>query len=236
VPASKLPLFFGTTIYAFEGIGVVIPINKEMREPEAGLNTAMMLVLALYTGMGFFGYLKYGDQVLGSVTLNLSPTTMNMLVQLMFAVAIFLSYALQLYVPLNIIWPYLREKLKLGKDQLKIKIFEYAFRSIVVTATCEYRFDSFPSLVLIKVILSVLLAGAIPKLELFIALVGALSSSSLALIFPPLIDLVSQWDENYSFNKWWFILSKDIGILLLGVIGFVTGTYASLQQIKDAFT
>jgi len=235
-----LPLFFGTAIYAFEGIGIVIPVNKGMQEPGAMrgstgiLNTAMLLVLALYTGMGFFGYLKYGDEVLGSVTLNLAPTTMNMLVQLMFAVAIFLSYALQLYVPLNIIWPYMSEKLQLGKDQLKIKIFEYAFRSIVVTATCECRWMSFSFV--INFFSSVLLAGAIPKLELFIALVGALSSSSLALIFPPLIDLISQWDEDYSLTKWWFILSKDIGILLLGIIGFVTGTYASLQQIMDAFT
>lgn len=36
------------------------------------LNTGMVIVAALYTSVGFFGYLKYGDQVkLGSITLNL---------------------------------------------------------------------------------------------------------------------------------------------------------------------
>ena len=36
------------------------------------LNTGMVIVACLYTSVGFFGYLKYGDAVrLGSITLNL---------------------------------------------------------------------------------------------------------------------------------------------------------------------
>lgn len=35
------------------------------------LTTGMVIVAALYTAIGFFGYLKYGDHVLGSITLNL---------------------------------------------------------------------------------------------------------------------------------------------------------------------
>lgn len=38
------------------------------------LNTGMVIVAALYTGVGFFGYLKYGEHVLGSITLNLPNT------------------------------------------------------------------------------------------------------------------------------------------------------------------
>lgn len=38
------------------------------------LNTGMVIVAALYTGVGFFGYLKYGDKAVeGSVTLLLPP-------------------------------------------------------------------------------------------------------------------------------------------------------------------
>lgn len=37
------------------------------------LNTGMVIVAALYTSVGFFGYLKYGDHVKGSITLNLPP-------------------------------------------------------------------------------------------------------------------------------------------------------------------
>ena len=35
------------------------------------LNTAMMVVVCLYSAFGFFGYMTYGSQVKGSITLNL---------------------------------------------------------------------------------------------------------------------------------------------------------------------
>ena len=74
---GQLPLFFGTAIYAFEGIGVVLPIENQMknkhelRGPVGVLNTSMIIVTCLYIAVAFFGYLKYGDDVLGSITLNL---------------------------------------------------------------------------------------------------------------------------------------------------------------------
>lgn len=76
---SQLPLYFGTAIYAFEGIGVVLPLENNMKNPEdfggltGVLNTGMVIVACLYTSVGFFGYLKYGDNVRGSITLNLPP-------------------------------------------------------------------------------------------------------------------------------------------------------------------
>jgi len=40
------------------------------------LNTGMVIVASLYTGVGFFGYLKYGEDVEGSITLNLPSDDM----------------------------------------------------------------------------------------------------------------------------------------------------------------
>ena len=53
-----------------------------MRHPEdlggkAGiLNLGMTFVVCLYTAMGFYGYLKFGDDSLGSITLNLPQNDM----------------------------------------------------------------------------------------------------------------------------------------------------------------
>jgi len=56
----------------------VLPLENNMRNPQdfggwtGVLNTGMVIVASLYTAVGFFGYLKYGDAVKeGSITLNL---------------------------------------------------------------------------------------------------------------------------------------------------------------------
>lgn len=62
-----------------EGIGVVLPIENEMAEPQkflscpGVLNISMAIIVILYGTIGFFGYVHFGDIVKGSVTLNLPP-------------------------------------------------------------------------------------------------------------------------------------------------------------------
>lgn len=73
----ELPLFFGTTIYLFEGIGLVLPLKNAMRKPRnftktwGVLNVGMVALTALFAVFGFVGYWKYGDDVESSLTLNL---------------------------------------------------------------------------------------------------------------------------------------------------------------------
>lgn len=56
---------------------MVLPLQKDMRNPKhfegwtGVLNTGMVVVSALYFAVGFYGYLKYGDEIRGSITLNL---------------------------------------------------------------------------------------------------------------------------------------------------------------------
>ncbi|XP_063702405.1 proton-coupled amino acid transporter-like protein CG1139 isoform X2 [Culicoides brevitarsis] len=212
---KTLPLYFGTAIYAFEGIGVVLPLENNMKNPEdfggwnGVLNTGMVIVACLYTAVGFFGYLKYGDAVEGSITLNLPGTDLlAQMVRLAMALAIFLSYGLQFYVPINIIGPWIRNQMNTHQSQ---EIAEYLMRVGLV-------------------IFTFLLAAIIPNLGAVISLVGAVSSSTLALIFPPIIEMVTFY-PNYGRRNW--ILYKDLLLLVFGVAGFVFGTYASVNQILN---
>ena len=64
---AKLPLFFGTALYVFEGINVVLPVENKLRRPAAMLgmtgvlNTAMVIVVSLNIATAFLGYLKFGS-------------------------------------------------------------------------------------------------------------------------------------------------------------------------------
>ncbi|XP_033221689.1 proton-coupled amino acid transporter 1 isoform X2 [Belonocnema kinseyi] len=215
---KNIPLFFGTVIYSFEGITLVLPLKNEMKKPTnfnkplGVLNVGMVFVGMMFVAMGFLGYLRYGDEVRGSVTLNLaSNEALPQCIKLAISLSILLTYALQFYVPVAIIWPQIVQQY--GPFQYPVTA-EIIFRSSV----CFLTF---------------ILAEAIPHLGLFISLVGAVSSTALALLFPPIIEMVVCW-QSPKLDK--VTITKDIFILLIGLLGFATGTYESITAIVNQFS
>merc|ERR1719193_2592067 len=159
---SNFPIFFGTAIFAFEGISVVLPIENQMTTKKdmlgwAGvLNTSMVIIACLYISMGFFGYLKYGEDIMSSITLNLPQD--DILAQsslIMFSVAIFFSYALQFYVVMDIIGPNIIKPHVSDRMYLPV---EYATRILITVFTLG-------------------LAATVPELELLVSLLGAVKMS-----------------------------------------------------------
>lgn len=81
LPSSlhDLPLYFGTAIFAYEGIALVLPLQNSMKKPKnfdkifGVLHVGMFFVCSIFISFGFIGYWKYGDATEGSLTLNL-PT------------------------------------------------------------------------------------------------------------------------------------------------------------------
>lgn len=74
---ATLPVFFSITIFAMEAIGVVMPLENQMKTPQSFLgacgvlNKGMSFVTLVYILVGFFGYLKYGTLTADNITLNL---------------------------------------------------------------------------------------------------------------------------------------------------------------------
>lgn len=79
---SEFPLFFGTTLFAIEAVGVVVALENNMKTPKSFgsrfgvLNVGMIVITLLYAVFGFLGYWQYGKGSKDSVTLNLPADDM----------------------------------------------------------------------------------------------------------------------------------------------------------------
>uniref|UniRef100_A0A915D8Y8 Amino acid transporter transmembrane domain-containing protein n=1 Tax=Ditylenchus dipsaci TaxID=166011 RepID=A0A915D8Y8_9BILA len=201
---EDLPLFFGTVIFAFEGIAVVLPIENQMDEPHhfissnGVLNTGCALVLAAYCTTGFYGYLAFGNQVKDTITLNLPSTAFYQAIKIIFVGCILVSYPLQFYVPMERIEKWISRKIAPEKQNFLVYFLRYS----MVIGTC-------------------LAAEAIPHLALFISLVGAFAGSALALIFPPIIELLCAYSQKSLNTKVWtrsiFLLIGEVKKRVKGV-------------------
>src|SRR5216117_1554370 len=59
-------LFLGTAAFAFEGIGLVIPIQESMIQPEKFkfvLTGVMIILILVFTSIGALSYAAYGSAV-----------------------------------------------------------------------------------------------------------------------------------------------------------------------------
>ncbi|KTG47056.1 hypothetical protein cypCar_00009388 [Cyprinus carpio] len=205
----KFSFFFGTAIFAFEGIGVVLPLENQMREPKRfpqALNFGMGFIIILYVTLATLGYLRFRDGIKGSITLNLPHDSWsNQLVKVLYSFGVFVSFAVQFFVPAEILIP-------------PVCLLEFYAACSSEEVLEEARGNAGG-----RGITAVL----IPRLDLVISLVGAVSSSALALVFPPLVELVAFPSQPPPP----LLLLKDLSIAALGFIGFLTGTYVTLEEI-----
>ncbi|KAH8291680.1 hypothetical protein KR018_005293, partial [Drosophila ironensis] len=210
---SQLALFFGTAIFAFEGIALVMPLKNAMAKSRqfesilGVLNVGMFLVSVMFMFAGSVGYMKWGEAVGGSLTLNLGDTILAQVVKLMVSMGVLLGYPLQFFVAIQIMWPNVKQIFRIPGRSLA---GELGFRSFMVLVTLA-------------------IAELVPALGLFISLIGALCSTALALVFPPVIELIARSEPNKGPGVW--ICLKNLVILVMALLGFFTGTYESLKQI-----
>lgn len=216
-PAEKLPLYFSTVIFAMEGIGMVLPVANNMKTPQhflscpGVLNISMFIVVSLYAVIGFFGYLCFGSETEGSITLNLPVTEpLAQAVKMLVAGAVLLTYGLLLYVPNTIVLetlsPYLPSR---------------GFPAAATRALFKMA----------VVVCSVGLAAAVPSLGPVISLVGAVFVSTLGLLVPAVIDTVVRWETPGGLGRWRWRLYVNtlIGAVALGAL--LTGSYSSVLEI-----
>ena len=80
--------------------------------------------------------------------------------------------------------------------------------------------------------LVVALAAAIPKIDLFISLIGAVASSTLALIAPSVMHTMVFWND-FKGVSGKLKIARNTFLFVFGVIGMIAGTIISVKDIVD---
>ncbi|XP_057586648.1 proton-coupled amino acid transporter 2 isoform X2 [Hippopotamus amphibius kiboko] len=185
----------------------VLPLENKMKDARRFpliLSLGMSIVTALYISIGTLGYLRFGNGIKASITLNLPNCWLYQSVKILYISGILCTYALQFYVPAEIIIPFTTSQVA-KRWALPLDL---CIRLAMVSVTC-------------------VLAILIPRLDLVLSLVGSLSSSALALIIPPLLEIATFYSEGMSPVT----IIKDALISILGFVGFVMGTYQALNEL-----
>ncbi|KAH1003597.1 hypothetical protein HUJ04_003495 [Dendroctonus ponderosae] len=180
-------------------------------QPMGVLNIGMILVTVIYVGMGMMGYWQYGDGIKSSITMNFPiAEILAQVIILSYSLAIYISYGLQGYVPVQIMWTnYIAKHLE-DANAKKKSFYEYLLRIVCVIVTF-------------------VLAMTVPLLGLFISLVGSFCLSALGIAFPAIIEMCANWPEK-SHPKT-LLFWKDILLIGIGVIGLSAGSYSAIYAI-----
>ncbi|CAH1123043.1 unnamed protein product [Ceutorhynchus assimilis] len=212
---SKFAIFFGQSVYAFEGIGLVLILYNEMSSPElfnetyGVLNIGLHIVTILYLCFGVVTYVQFGDAIKETVTLNLdTKEILGQTVLVLISIGVSFSFSLQLYVAIDIICP--KILLWLGPFEYPVLVELWLRTALVIT--------------------TFVMAEAIPRLQIMLSFVGSFLSCALIVIFPAIIDITT----SYSFKKLTkCLLLKDFLIVIFGIIGMLAGTYESLALLAN---
>ncbi|SCU81690.1 LAFA_0C06568g1_1 [Lachancea sp. 'fantastica'] len=232
---NRWTLFAGTAIFAFEGIGLIIPVQSSMKHPEKFplvLGLVITTATVLFVAVATLGYLSYGKDIQTVILLNLPQDNILVnLIQFFYCLAIMLSTPLQLFPAFAIVeskvFPkftkiYVRRnnrtnvqyKQNSGKLDWRVKWLKNSVRSVIVAATVMAAY-----------------CGA-DNLDQFVSIVGSFACIPLVYIYPPLLHLRScskpKCQGAKSFWEKWPVL-LDYTLIVFGTIGMVYTSYQSIM-------
>ncbi|XP_065341712.1 proton-coupled amino acid transporter-like protein pathetic [Cloeon dipterum] len=220
MPAIRLPIFFSIIVYSLEGINVVMPLENNMKDPQNFLgrfnvlNTGLAIIVCLFTFVGFFGYLKYGEKTQGSISLNLpDDEILAQSSKIMLSIGILLSHPLQFYCGVEFTWAKLSPKIEKRWPKFSGTLGEYIYRLLLILITTG-------------------LAIGVPFFDALIGIGGSVCLSTLGLLFPTTIETIVYWRK---WGKWNWKLWKNILIFLFGLLVFVTGLAGSIVTLVISF-
>ncbi|KHJ89921.1 transmembrane amino acid transporter protein [Oesophagostomum dentatum] len=230
-PFSQLPsytsvegamLSAGSIVYAFASQGVILPLENKMKKPKemfgprGVITTASIVIFFINTVTGFLGYVTYGQELKGSITLNLTNSPLDFTVKIMLLVMTYCGYPIEIYPVVEMLWPYVERYVDSSRKRV-VSALQYALQYAAVMVSFGFAY-------------------AIPNFKDIIPFIGITSGMMLALILPPVLETVvflGRWRKG-GIIKFLCNVAHNLIYLVLGIIFIVVGLYSNYRNLSNA--
>ncbi|KAI1849087.1 hypothetical protein JX266_005048 [Neoarthrinium moseri] len=203
-------LMIGSAIFTFEGIGLILPIQSSMAEPEKFeplLAVIMAIITVIFTSVGALCYATFGNGTYIEIIDNYPrDSRFVQAVQFLYSLAVLVGNPVQLFPALRIIEGRVFGRHS-GKKSLRTKWTKNGFRGM---------------LVLLCGAISILGAGNLDK---FVALIGSFACVPLVYIYPPYLHY-----KGVATTK--LAKAGDVALMTLGLVCMV---YTTVVTITSSF-
>jgi amino acid permease len=204
---TTYPMFFGSAVYVFEGITMVIPVQNSMRHPEQlpGMVTIVVggvaALFIVFAGVNFYAYAQFTKPIIVN---NLGTSGQAVVTALFVPVALFM-FPLMVFPASRIIEYRLFKKLSRSG---------YKWQKNFIR-TC---------IVLFCVAVSI---GAGEKVDKLVAIIGGLFCVPIAMVYPPLFFLKSGCAQDF-----WTEKLPATALLVFGLCAAAISTFTAISHFS----
>ncbi|KAL4441416.1 hypothetical protein ABPG74_013711 [Tetrahymena malaccensis] len=206
---SNLPLMIGVSIYSFECIGVIFSIKNTVEDDKVFKSIfkfTSVIITLLYVGFSILGAMAQGDSLSEIILFSLPKRSDVAYFQITYAIALVMSYPLQLLPSLQIIESSRLIKSIIKPQEKNYKMKRFFFRTFVTIIISSFAF-------------------LIPRFAIFLNLIGAFAGTALQFVFPVIM-------YNFSFQHDISQKQKILNYFYLG-IGIIGGLASTIFSIVD---
>ena len=198
----------GSAIFTFEGIGLILPIQSSMKQPEHFsklLYIVMFLITIIFTSVGFLSYGTFGENVSVELITNFpQDSKLVNAVQFLYSMAVLVGTPVQLFPAMRTI------ELKIfgrasGKQSNLTKWKKNAFRTVLV------------------LFCGIIAAVGASDLDKFVALIGSFACVPLVYIYPAYLHYKGVAERPWS-------KVGDITMMVVGLVAMVYTTSITIAR------
>lgn len=201
-------LTIGSAIFTFEGIGLLLPIQSSMAQPEKFsrlLYIVMVIITIIFTSIGALCYATFGDHTRVEVISNYpQDSKLVNVVQFLYSMAVLVGTPVQLFPAARIIENSLFGERASGKRSSATKWKKNGFRA-AITVLCG--------------LISIFGASDLDK---FVALIGSFACVPLVYIYPALLHY-----KGVAESRW-----TKVGDAFLMVVGLGAMVYTTVITVS----